>query len=127
MASELRVNTLKDASGNNSVGMSYVAEGTAKSWSLINGTGTIAVRDTFNVASITDGGTGYYRNNLTSSMSTVNYTCIGGVRNSSDGDCFWQSLNDLNATSHYQSYSMQSDTTAKDAQYLNASIEGDLA
>ena len=127
MASELRVNTLKDASGNNSVGMSYVAEGTAKSWSLINGTGTIAVRDTFNVASITDGGTGYYRNNLTSSMSTVNYTCIGGVRNSSDGDCFWQSLNDVNATSHYQSYSMQSNTTAKDAQYLNASIEGDLA
>ena len=127
MASELRVNTLKDASGNNSVGMSYVAEGTAKSWSLINGTGTIAVRDTFNVASITDVGTGYYRNNLTSSMSTVNYTCIGGVRNSSDGDCFWQSLNDVNATNHYQSYSMQSDTTAKDAQYLNASIEGDLA
>ena len=127
MASELRVNTLKDASGNNSVGMSYVAEGTAKSWSLINGTGTIAVRDTFNVASITDVGTGYYRNNLTSSMSTVNYTCIGGVRNSSDGDCFWQSLNDVNATNHYQSYSMQSDTNAKDAQYLNASIEGDLA
>ena len=28
MASELRVNTLKDASGNNSIGMSYVAEGT---------------------------------------------------------------------------------------------------
>ena len=26
MASELKVNTLKDASGNNSVGMSYVAE-----------------------------------------------------------------------------------------------------
>ena len=31
MASELRVNTLKDASGNNSVGMSTVAEGSAKS------------------------------------------------------------------------------------------------
>ena len=30
MASELRVNTLKDASGNNSVGMSFVAEGSVK-------------------------------------------------------------------------------------------------
>ena len=30
MASELRVNTLKDASGNNSVAMSYVADGNAK-------------------------------------------------------------------------------------------------
>ena len=32
MASELRVNTLKDANGNNSVGLSYVAEGSAKAW-----------------------------------------------------------------------------------------------
>ena len=36
MASELRVNTLKDASGNNSVGMSYVAEGSAKQWVVRN-------------------------------------------------------------------------------------------
>ena len=34
MASELRVNTLKDASGNNSVGMSTVANGSAKQWVL---------------------------------------------------------------------------------------------
>ena len=32
MASELRVNTLKDASGNNSVATSVVFNGTAKAW-----------------------------------------------------------------------------------------------
>ena len=32
MASELRVNTLKDASGNNSVATSTVARGSAKAW-----------------------------------------------------------------------------------------------
>ena len=32
MASELRVNTLKDASGNNSVATSIIAEGTVKTW-----------------------------------------------------------------------------------------------
>ena len=32
MASELRVNTLKDASGNNSIGYVYVAEGTQRQW-----------------------------------------------------------------------------------------------
>jgi hypothetical protein len=32
MASELRVDTLKDSSGSNSVGMAYVAGGSAKSW-----------------------------------------------------------------------------------------------
>ena len=36
MASELRVNTLKDASGNNSVATSTVAEGTAKAWTNLN-------------------------------------------------------------------------------------------
>jgi hypothetical protein len=32
MASELRVNTLKDASGNNSIATSFVAGGSAKAW-----------------------------------------------------------------------------------------------
>ena len=38
MASELRVDTLKDSSGNNSVGMSYVAGGSAKFWVNFNNT-----------------------------------------------------------------------------------------
>ena len=40
MASELRVNTLKDASGNNSIGMSYVAEG-SQVVRVFDGTGTM--------------------------------------------------------------------------------------
>ena len=35
MASELRVNTLKDASGNNSIATSTVFNGSAKNWTLI--------------------------------------------------------------------------------------------
>jgi len=73
MASELRVNTLKDASGNNSVATSTVAEGTAKVWINMNGTGTPAARDSFNVASITDNGTGDQTVNYTNSFGTVNY------------------------------------------------------
>ena len=38
MASELRVNTLKDAAGNNSVATSVVASGSAKAWVNFNGT-----------------------------------------------------------------------------------------
>ena len=57
MASELRVNTLKDASGNNSVATSVVFNGTAKAWVNFNGTGTIATRDSNNVSSLTDNGT----------------------------------------------------------------------
>ena len=56
MASELRVNTLKDAAGNNSIATSFVANGSAKAWVNFNGTGTIAISDdSFNVASSING------------------------------------------------------------------------
>ena len=69
MASELRVDTLKDSSGNNSVGMAYVAGGSAKAWVNFNGTGTIAARDSLNLSSLTDNGTALYTNNLVSSFN----------------------------------------------------------
>ena len=73
MASELRVNTLKDASGNNSIGMSYVAEGTGKSWYIFDGTaGTPAFADSFNCASLTDVGTGRQAPNWTNNMRAAN-------------------------------------------------------
>jgi hypothetical protein len=52
MASELRVNTLKDAAGNNSIATSFVAGGSAKAWVTFDGTGTsgATVRDSFNVS-----------------------------------------------------------------------------
>ena len=73
MASELRVNTLKDASGNNSVATSVVASGSAKAWLNLNGTGTIAARDSYNIASTTDVGTGQYTPSFTTSFGNANY------------------------------------------------------
>ena len=64
MASELRVNTLKDAAGNNSIATSFVAGGSAKAWVDFNGSGTIAIRDSFSVSSITDNGTSDYTTNF---------------------------------------------------------------
>ncbi len=74
MASELRVNTLKDASGNNSIATSTVAQGSAKAWVNFNGTGTVAIRDNLNVGSITDNGTGNYTINFTSNMANTNFS-----------------------------------------------------
>ena len=73
MASELRVNTLKDASGNNSVATSTVAQGSAKAFVNINGTGTIAIRSSSNAASITDNGTGNYTVTFTNAMNNAEY------------------------------------------------------
>ena len=78
MASELRVNTLKDASGNNSVATSVVASGSAKAWVNFNGSGTVAIRDSENVSSILDEGSGDYTINFTNSMSNANYNHVAG-------------------------------------------------
>lgn len=76
MASELRVNTLKDAAGNNSIGVSYVANGSAKAWVNFNGTGTVAIRDSFSVSSLDDDATGRYSYNISAAMSDANYNCM---------------------------------------------------
>lgn len=46
----------------------------AKAWVNFNGTGTVAIRDSFNVSSITDQGTGDYIVNLSANMSNANYS-----------------------------------------------------
>jgi hypothetical protein len=53
-----------------------VAPGLCKAWVNFNGTGTVAIRASFNVTSITDNGTGVYTVNFTTAMADVNYaTC----------------------------------------------------
>jgi hypothetical protein len=46
----------------------------ARAWVNFNGTGTVAIRASGNVSSITDNGTGNYRVNFTTAMSDTNYT-----------------------------------------------------
>lgn len=44
-----------------------------RAWVNFNGTGTVAIRASFNVSSITDNGTGTYVVNMTTAMSDINY------------------------------------------------------
>ena len=90
MASELRVNTLKDASGNNSIATSFVANGSAKAWITFSGNGS-TIRDSNNVASLVDDGTGIYSYNFVSNMGNTHY-----ASNSS--------ASYINDTSNYETY-----------------------
>lgn len=45
----------------------------ARAWVNFNGTGTVAIRDSGNVSSITDNGTGNYTVNFTTAMPDANY------------------------------------------------------
>ena len=74
MASILRVNTLTDASSNNSVPMATVNQGTAKFWVKWNGTGTAAISDSFNSSTLTDNGTGLTTFTFSTNMGNVNYS-----------------------------------------------------
>jgi hypothetical protein len=59
----------------------------AKAWVNFNGTGTVAIRASYNVSSITDNGTGSYTVNFTTAMVDANYSAnvsIAGVPATSD-------------------------------------------
>lgn len=59
-----------------------------RAWVNFNGTGTVAIRASGNVSSITDNGIGYYTVNFTTAMPDANYDVVGasctniGVRQS---------------------------------------------
>ena len=48
-----------------------------RAWVNFNGTGTVAIRASGNVSSITDNGTGLYTANFTTAMPDTNYTMMG--------------------------------------------------
>jgi hypothetical protein len=47
-----------------------------RAWVNFNGTGTVAIRASGNVSSITDNGTGQYTINFTTAMPDVNYSVV---------------------------------------------------
>lgn len=47
-----------------------------RAWVNFNGTGTVAIRASFNVTSITDNGTGDYTVNFTTAMPDANYSAV---------------------------------------------------
>lgn len=49
-----------------------------RAWVNFNGTGTVAIRASGNVTSITDGGVGLYTLNFTTAMTDANY-CLAGI------------------------------------------------
>jgi hypothetical protein len=52
---------------------------TCKAWVNFNGAGTVAIRDSYNVSSITDLSVGHYNANFTSNLSDVNYSVSGSA------------------------------------------------
>ena len=133
MASILRVNTLTDASSNNSIATSFIAQGTAKSWVNFNGTGTIAARDSLNVSSLDDNGTGLYDTNFSSAFASVNFaqTAICGNESNNSttnitarGYCGTTTTTSAGVEMHYTN---SGGTVSTDQSHNGVTYHGDLA
>jgi hypothetical protein len=75
MAGKIVASTINDDTG--VLATQNGMTGIAKAWCNFNGTGTVAIRDSFNVSSITDNGTGDYTVNFTTAMPNANYVVAG--------------------------------------------------
>ena len=138
MASILRVNTLTDASSNNSIATSVVFNGTAKAWINMNGSGTISNRDSSNISGITDNGTGDYTFSYSNNMDNANY-CVtvcatddGSTAGGTDGFAYGSWIRGSNSVV-YATGSMRiqvgypANNEAFDQSHVNFSLQGDLA
>lgn len=72
--SELRADTITGSDGSSPV--TLTKQSAAKAWFNLNAA-TPALRDSFNIASITDEGTGLYEGNFSSTLSNGNYSANG--------------------------------------------------
>lgn len=79
--SEIRATTISDAAGTGPI--TLTGQSAAKAWVNFDGTGTIAARDSVNVASLVDNNTGDYTVNFSNAFSAADYAKSGIA--SSDG------------------------------------------
>ena len=131
MASELRVNTLKDASGNNSIATSFVANG-PKSWVYLNGV-TFGIQDSFNTASATDNGEGDYTTTRTNAFVNDDYATTGLCSAASTGNAHYNFIvenqdNRLRSTTQLRTWCLNPvEVNQNDVLDYSMSFTGDLA
>ena len=124
--STLKVNTLQDSSGNNASTALQIAQGRAKAWVNFNGTGTVAIRDNFNVSSITDSGTGVYTANFTTAMANANYASVVSTGNNDKGRYGIMIDSDDKTTSACKMFGFQTSTgSSLDSEEVSLAIFGD--
>jgi hypothetical protein len=73
------------SNGTVSTSSANVIQGSAKAWVNFNGTGTPAIRASYNVSSITDNGTGDYTINFTNAFADTSYSWTGMAADAAGG------------------------------------------
>jgi len=135
MASELKVDKFTgvttagsiDVVGEGNSTTTNLQQGLAKAWFNFNGTGTVAILDSFNAASITDNGTGDYTTTISNAMASINYcyTALGG--NTSASSTVRIENTDKRTTTKMELLAYNTSQGELDTADMNALFHGDLA
>jgi hypothetical protein len=93
-----------------------------RAWVNFNGSGTIAIRGSGNVSSITDNGTGDYTINFTTAMPDVNYGFAGMGRQDGGNAAFMAPGTSATSSFRFQTYNEQSPPQARDFNPVSVQI-----
>jgi hypothetical protein len=122
-----------DNFGPSAGGTTYSARGIAKAWVNFNGTGTIAARDSENVSSLTDNGTGDYTVNFSNAFGAGDYAMLAACSyrsgNYNAAHIFTTAAGAISAPTTTAARLQLSTVTlgSGDSEYVTVAIHGDLA
>ena len=106
-----------------------IQQGLNKSWFNFDGKSTVSIRDSFNVASMTDRGTGLYTQTFTTAMGNANFAGTGSAQ-SVAGDVDGRNrmiVSEPNSTAASFVNSFDTSGDVADCGYTTSIIFGDLA
>lgn len=121
--STLKVTTIQDTSAGNSSTTEEIYNGRLKAWVNFNGTGTVAIRDDYNVNSIGDDATGRYQVFFGTAQPDADYVVAGNCVGATNGGQFFVAgSNDSTKTSSTTSFYITSIWTGGQTDVNNISV-----
>ena len=128
--SELRADTITGSDGSSPV--TLTKQSAAKAWNHFDGTGTVAIDNSFNVSSLIDSSTGQYASSFTNNMSSTQYPNTGHSRHDGGVNALFSTSNKDNyppitSSCGIDSFSSDGNQTGTDSDQMSQLIHGDLA
>ena len=126
LGTDIRVKntSVYESDGGTSVTQNLV-QGLVKSWCKFNGTSTLAVNDSFNISSVSDGGTGVYSPIFTNNMVNEHFSADAIKRNESTNT--GAQIQIPTYASNSNNIQMHESDSAADSSSVSYSTRGDLA
>ena len=130
MTSVLNVDSIAAKDGTSPVALTK--QHAAKAWNHFDGTGTVAIDNSFNVSSLIDSSTGQYASSFTNNMSSTQYPNTGHSRHDGGVNALFSTSNKDNyppitSSCGIDSFSSDGNQTGTDSDQMSQLIHGDLA